>query len=236
MPMGASITEGFCDAPENCVVGELKTPATSKLAACDWSMNATNPGGFGYRKPLLEKLTENNIQVNYVGSVDVVEGFAHEGHSTWTTWDLDYCVQNADWMESAQPDIILLYTGVNDTSPTFYRTPEKMAEDLTMLLTHIYEKVPATTAVIVAQLTLLENSEDKPAYAAQNEKIIAYNALIPGIVTTFQEAGKQVSYVDMIGTIHSNDEYDGLGVHPNKVAAARMADVWLSGIMEILKQ
>jgi hypothetical protein len=32
MPIGDSITEGFCDAPENCLVNELKEPSTGKLA------------------------------------------------------------------------------------------------------------------------------------------------------------------------------------------------------------
>jgi lysophospholipase L1-like esterase len=239
MPMGDSITEGLCDAPENCNTPDVKSPSDgSGIAACSWALNYDNPKALGYRAFLRDKLIAKGFQATYVGSVSVVNGLAHEGHSAWTISDLDYCVQNADWLQKAQPQIILLHIGTNDGKSS--ETLDIMVADLNQLLKHIYDKLPATTEVIVAQVIparkdVYRDTKDT-SRVLLNDFLAPYNAKIPGVVDEIRASGKHVSYVNMSGVIQSDTDFDGMGLHPNKVASERMADVWLGKIVEILEQ
>jgi lysophospholipase L1-like esterase len=238
MPMGDSITEGLCDTSRNCSVPELILPtAGAGLGACSWSLNPVNPGEAGYREPLRAKLAEQGIIATFVGSVQIAEGLAHEGHSGWKIEDLDYCVEKADWLEQAKPDVILLHIGTNDMG--WGREPERMADDLRQLLEQIYAKVPKSTRTIIAQV-IPTQSGLRNFYVAlpapANEILAEYNALIPGLVTEMQAAGYNVDYVDMWPAIQSDADFDWAGVHPTTGAANRMADIWLTKIAEIVKR
>lgn len=237
MPLGDSITEGLCDSQANCNIPEIKRP-TDRLGdamACNWSLNSVNPKASGYRAFLSEKLLAEGYQFAYVGSVSVVEGMTHEGHSGWTINDLDYCIQNADWLQDANPDIILLHIGTNDI--IWAREPDMVATDLSVLLKHIYEILPKKTYVIVAQIISAKSKSRQgyvPLPAEANELIADYNAKIPGVVDQFNKEGMNVSYVDMGSVINSDADLDYLGLHPNATASERMAVVWFDKIKEIL--
>jgi lysophospholipase L1-like esterase len=234
MPMGDSITEGVCDAPENCNIPDIKAPSDgSGIAACSWALNYDNPKALGYRAFLRDKLIAKGFKATYVGSVSVVDGLAHEGHTAWSISDLDYCVQNGDWLQKAQPQIILLHIGTNDARNS--QALGKMVADLNQLLKHIYDTLPATTEIIVAQVTPARK-DVQSSKALLNELLAPYNAKIPGIVDELRASGKHVSYVNMSGVIQSDADFDDMGLHPNKAASERMADVWLGKIVEVLEQ
>jgi len=230
MPMGDSITEGICDQTWNC--DELKPTFPNErtgIEGCNWALNYANPGALGYRGFLRDQLLEQKYQVEFVGSVNVVDGIPHEGHTAWVIKNLDYCVQNADWLQEFQPNMILLHIGTNDAGAL--KKPEVMIADLHALVEHIYEVLPETTELIIAQVL-------RTTDVRKNERLTAYNAAIPALVDEFRALGKHVSYVDMSGVIQSNAELDSGfgGVHPNAVAAERMAEVWSGKIVEILGQ
>jgi lysophospholipase L1-like esterase len=207
------------------------------LAACDWAMNYVNRGAVGYREFLRDGLAAEGYDVTYVGSVSVIEGLAHEGHSGWTIGDLDYCIENAAWLEGVEPDIVLLHIGTNDAGRA--RTPEQMVADLTSLLGHIYGRLPSTTEVIVAQI-IPTRSGLQPYFASSdalmNDIIDPYNAQIPSVVDRFRQDGNHVSYVDMGSVIQSDSDFDRYGDHPNVAGYERMADAWLGKILELLTQ
>ena len=240
MPLGDSITEGLCDAPGNCYLPYIQTPvsggtASSGLEACSWAANLLNPELVSYRASLRDKMVAEGFQITYVGSITVTEGLAHEGHGGYTIADLDFCIQNADWLQEAQPDMILLHIGTNDAG--WDHSPDSMASDLSLLLDHIYGILPETTYVIVAQITPV-NSGLQAGYVMlhtlANNIIAQYNAGIPELVNQFHASGKNISYVDMSVAIRSDsDLYDG--IHPDRDAQERIADIWLSKITEILK-
>lgn len=236
MPLGDSITEGLCDTLTTCYIPEIKTPTGGYgLDSCSWSLSPVNEEAVGYRAFLRDKLSAAGIKTTFIGSVSVVEGLAHEGHSGWTIKDLDYCVQNAEWLEQAKPDVILLHIGTNDMG--WAHKPDQMAADLRLLLEHIYAHLPKSTHVIVAQV-IKANSGFRTGIVAlpepANDTLAKYNALIPGVVAEFQAAENKVSLVDMWGVIQSDADLDAMGLHPNEVASERMADIWLAKIVEIL--
>jgi lysophospholipase L1-like esterase len=239
MPMGDSITEGVCDTEANCNIPFIASPGQGDgVPSCSWSLNPDNPKAIGYRAFLRDKIAAKGLEMTYVGSTSVVEGLSHEGHSAWTITDLDYCVQNGDWLEKGEPNVILLHIGTNDANSA--RTPDEMAASLQTLLEHIYAKVPATTEVIVAQI-IPATKEALPLFVESstlmNDIITPYNELIPGVVEKLQAQKKHVTLVNMTKAIHSDSELDALmGLHPNPEASERMADVWLAKILEVIGQ
>jgi lysophospholipase L1-like esterase len=235
MPMGDSITEGMCDSAENCHAEQIQSPTSGQgVDACGWSVNPLNPNETSYRAFLRDKLLSNKIQMTYVGSVTVSENLAHEGHAGWTVDDLDFCVQNSDWLDTAQPDMILLHIGTNDLA--WSMTPGSTDSDLVMLIEHIYARLPNTTYLLIAQILPInsQTNSNLPIPTLANDLIAKYNAQIPNIVDHYQEKGYNVFSVDMAGVIQSDaDLYDG--VHPTPAAFQRMADAWYARIVEVLK-
>lgn len=231
MPMGDSITEGVCDTQDTCKEpSEWMIPTRGDgVEACGWAANPYNPEAIGYRAYLRDMIVTKGLIMNYVGSVTVAEGLAHEGHTGWQIEDLDYCVQNSDWLEKAQPNVILLHIGTNDASGG--KTPEMMAENLQALLEHIYDRMPNTTEVIVAQIIPAKQSSTR-----LNRIITSYNELIPDVVEKLCTENLHVSYVDMTGVIHSDSDLDKFfGQHPNLEASERMAQVWYVKILEVFE-
>lgn len=239
MPLGDSITEGFCDRSGNCAWSDDITMPRDwhSKEACNSNTNVVNPESKGYREYLRDLLIEAGVNVTYVGSVQVVQNLAHEGHSGFTISDINYCIENADWLDKSKPDIILLLIGSNDVG--LMQQPKIMIENLEKLLTRIYQELPETTEVIVAQVIPTREGTHidwDPSMPLTNDILAEYNAGIPVVVEEFRAGGKHVSLVDMWRTVQSSDEFDEMGLHPNLVASERMAQVWFEKIMEIVEE
>lgn len=237
MPLGDSITEGLCDTPENCMSNLVfMSPSRGDgLAACQWSASKYLPNLSGYRAFLKDRLLARGLKMSYVGSVATREGLAHEGHAAWTIADLDFCVQHGGWLESAQPNLILLHIGTNDAS--YGRTPDEMAQSLQDLLEDIYRKVPASTEVIVAQILparRLATPQFAGANLSLNEIIAPYNQRIPAVVRALQAEQKYVTFVDMTPAVQSDSDLDSIGIHPNPAASRRMAEIWYGQILKVI--
>jgi lysophospholipase L1-like esterase len=240
MPLGDGIIEGACDKTTNCIHPENMTfPRDGGgLGSCRTNWNTLNLGERGFREFLRDRLIAAGVNMTYVGSVQVTEGLAHEGHYAFTIPDLDYCIQNAKWMEQAKPDMILLYGGGVDVF--LGAPPQEVIENLKGLLTRIYQILPETTEVIVPQIFTgregIHIQYDDPSQPLFSDLLTEYNAGIPAVVEQFRAEGKHVSLVDMRNAVQSTDEYDEGGGYPNVVASERMAQVWFEKIMEILGQ
>jgi len=239
MPLGDSITEGFCDQSNNCAWSdEIKFPHDGfGKEGCASNTNDVNPGSKGYREFLRDRLIAAGVNATYVGSIHVVEDLAHEGHSGFTIFDIDYCIENADWLGKAKPDMILLHIGTNDAG--LIQQPKEMIANLEALLTRIYQELPETTEVIVAQVIPTKEGTHvdwDPSKPLVNDILAEYNAGIPAVVEEFHTEGKHISLVNMWNAVISPDEYDEFGLHPNPVAAERIAQIWYEKIMEILEQ
>ena len=172
------------------------------------------PGG--YRIRLEDSLAASGHRVDFVGSLSngptSLADREHEGHSGW---QIDPIAANVDrWVTRHRPDVVLLTIGTNDMliNSDVADAPRRLGA----LIDTIAATAPSTT-VFVSTLPPL-------ASAAQDERVRAYNAAIPGIVSDKAAQGKRVRLVDVNPALTAGDLADG--IHPSAVGYDKMAAVW----------
>lgn len=169
-----------------------------------------------YRAPLQRLLAADGCQVDFVGSAvdeqpdqEGLTDLDNEGHGGWRA---DQLGENARvWASSAEPDVVLLYAGVND----FYAGEDvaTVTADLGHVVAELRAGAPGAQ-VLVARIM--------PAVGIEAQ-VAAYDAAIAEL------AGEQVAVVDIeSGFDHTKDTVDG--VHPNEAASARIAEAWLGAL------
>lgn len=181
------------------------------------------PGG--YRIELAPKFASAGPAVDFVGSL--ANGPAsltdrdHEGHSGWRIDQIAGSV--VAWTSTFQPDIVLLMIGTNDVVQDYQlaTAPDR----LSALIDQIVATVP-TTRVIVASIPRIGGSADQ-------QRVQAYNAAIPGIVDTKIAEGKRVSFVDMYSVIGVSDLHTDY-THLNATGNRKLADAWYPAVRSAL--
>jgi hypothetical protein len=63
-------------------------------------------------------------------------------------------------------------------------------------------------------------------------KVQTYNEAIPGMVQSFQDQGKKVSFVDMYPVVAPSDLPDG--IHPNETGYDNMGSTWYEALQQLL--
>ncbi|WP_163572361.1 GDSL-type esterase/lipase family protein [Fodinicola feengrottensis] len=141
----------------------------------------------------------------------------HEGHPGWTIAQLSQ--QVVGWLTTYKPDMVLLHIGTNDmyTDATSAAAPA----ELSTLLDQITQTVPAAKVYVASIIPLAD--------AAGANRVLAYDATIPGIVGAKAAAGKNVSFVDMHSAVPTAELVDG--IHPTVGGYSRMAARWYSAIV-----
>lgn len=192
------------------------------------------PGG--YRDPLYTLLKGGGYTSTFVGSFTdnaspTLTNAGQTHHQGWRGALIDASGANATrtkglgenlstWIgtEGAHPNIILLMIGTNDLSDNYdvAHAPDR----LETLITDIYSFLP-NVAVHVASLAPRSDT-------TMNNRVLNFNAALPGIVNDFAGDGKNIHYVDMYSALTTSDLYDGL--HPNPGGYAKMANTWYGSI------
>ncbi len=174
----------------------------------------------GYRNLLGALMANDGYTVDFVGSQksgeDVLFDEDNEGHPGWRTYNLREAIASEGWLETYQPDIILLHIGSNDLrdgNPVYTR------DTLSALIDDILARLPETR-VIVAQIIRTRWGSDT--------KHILYNDSIPGIAAS---KGGRVSVVDMENVL-SNKDFTTL-YHPSPRGYDKMAHAWESAILAL---
>ncbi len=141
------------------------------------------PGG--YRIDLLARLDDDDLDVDLVGSLrngpSSLRDRDHEGHSGFR---IDEIAESVDrWLTRYEPDIVLLLIGTNDVVQDYRldTAPERLGD----LIDQITATVP-TTHVIVGSIPQIVGPPN-------DERVVAYNAEVPGIVGDRVEDGEPVS-------------------------------------------
>jgi lysophospholipase L1-like esterase len=184
------------------------------------------PGG--YRIDLEDALVAGGHEVDFVGSLangpDALADREHEGHSGWR---IDQVAASANrWLTASEPQVVLLLIGTNDVlqQHAVGTAPQRLAA----LIDQISVVAPSAS-LLVASLPPLAAT---PADATREDRLRAYNAVIPQIVAERAAQGRRVSFVDMHAGLTTGDLADG--VHPNAGGYRRMAALWHAALRQVL--
>jgi lysophospholipase L1-like esterase len=207
MPLGDSITYGY------------RTGGTCPAGSAEG----------GYRTGLYSRLAAAGVTVDFVGGLSngpsTLPDKDHEGHCGWRIDEVDGPggATLAGYLAAAQPDVVLLHLGTNDMNQDDATYPAATAPGrLSTLIDHIYAARPAAT-VYVASLVPSTN-------ATINNRIIAFNKALPGIVAQKVAAGHDVRYVDLHDALLTSQLIDVL--HPNAVGYDAMAQGWYDALTD----
>ena len=124
-----------------------------------------------------------------------------------------------------EPQMVVVHIGTNDMFDNGQASTA--GEDLQQLIDKITIQLPNTQIVVSSIVTLPINNFERNSY------VLNYNALIPGIVDSFRDQGKLVTYVDMYHALDINDFSPDM-IHPSSEGYDKMAVVWYDAIQAIL--
>ncbi|WP_246589144.1 PKD domain-containing protein [Methanofollis formosanus] len=201
-----------------------------------------------YRYHLWNLLNENGYQVNFVGTrtaPDFQLDFDrdNEGRPGWRAdhiafGNLDYEPQNGKlsvWLDALKakgevPDHVLIHLGTNDLLQQGYPKPpatvaNETIEDLRAVVGVLREYNPRVT-VYIAEIIPMK-------IAFYKQYVDAYNAEIPGLVTSLDKPQSRVILVDQNSGFNvGTDLRDHL--HPNHQGEEKMADRWYEALSQSL--
>ncbi|MUL38125.1 SGNH/GDSL hydrolase family protein [Gloeocapsopsis dulcis] len=188
----------------------------------------------GYRPELWQKFVADALPVKFVGSrsegPDTLGDKTHESHPGWTIKQIAASID--DWLNIAQPNLILLMIGTNDTSRSSLRT---MIEDFSNLIDKITACCPHVQ-LLVASIPPIHPAA-KPAI--RSLRAMYFNAAIPSIVSSKIAQGKKIHFVDMrslsIQDLTSSLSLDlDRGVHPNSQGYHKIANFWHDAVLKVI--
>ena len=186
------------------------------------------PGG--YRNPLYHALTNLGYNVNFIGTqngnaTNALPEIYHEGHGGWKISDPSIGLYEniLGWFASiADPDVILLHIGTNDSGggTTFTNAIDR----LDALITRMAVAKP-NAHIIVTSLMKRTGSN----YTAITNY---FNPFVPGKCAAQAALGRRVTFLDMHAYLELTDMSDGL--HPNAGGYMKMANAWVPAITNVI--
>lgn len=218
-------------SPENTVKSPIKI-----MPLGDSITNGFSVAG-AYRNRLCELLVQNNLSesVDFVGSQSTGTGYDkdNEGHSGWAiaavpvSGDVEKkgrqgLTENIDsWMDTYEPDIVLLQIGTNDILSLY--DLDNVPMRLEALVDKILAKLPQRGKLYIAKIPYIaENATYNKTGKNQTEMseiVDTYNAAVTNLA---EEKG--LTLVDINGALTLFDLKDG--IHPTVDGYAKMGDLW----------
>jgi lysophospholipase L1-like esterase len=235
------------------VMGDLFTYGVVKVMPLGDSITDgyLTPGG--YRTELWQLLVnQDHDNINFVGSVntgalapgDPSSSGNEEGHVGWCIGlDNSNCEYGGDlssdivsWLNTYQPNIILLHAGTNDIASG--DTGAQVTTDMDDFLGQIFTTLPHTD-VLLAQIIPILNVQPESNYSSMETAWEAYNTAIPGLVTKYKDMGYNISLVNMSDVLNPATDYatgaadpQDDDFHPNKAGYDIMAQTWYRFVKE----
>ena len=211
LPLGDSITEGCCTAPEG-----------------------------GYRIELFRQAVTNHKNITFVGTLlngpDTVANQPfpkrHEGHGGFTiagggNGPIAGSVTDTA-LSTYHPNIVLLMIGTNDINGNIdvANAPARLGQ----LIDEIISGAPSAL-VVVASIIPTQNT-------GTNQRVRTYNAAIPGLVSTRAAMGKHVVFLDNYAAFSLNPNFATAlmadGLHPNDAGYVVIGQSYYSAIAAVL--
>ncbi|MBO3457610.1 GDSL-type esterase/lipase family protein [Aetokthonos hydrillicola Thurmond2011] len=180
-----------------------------------------------YRDDLWKSLTNNGYSIDFVGPQSSgPDGFDkdHAGFPGWTITNVSDSING--WISTYKPDKVLLMIGTNDILKS--DNPTQAPNRLSNLIDQILNQSP-DTQVLVAAVPPVDKNYPKPG-ATFWQQIMDYNSQIPGIVNSKVSQGKNVTYVNINGSLQESDLTDG--VHPGTNGNSKVAKTWYDSLLQ----
>lgn len=169
------------------------------------------PGG--YRIDLQPAMENRGYAIEFVGSLsngpETLLSQHHEGHSGWRIEEI--CDRVTDWLQTFQPEIILLLIGTNNIAQG--HQVETASYRLNQLVDRIFQTAPNVKLFLASIPPMSEPT--------LNQRVIKYNQKSEELVKEKQQAGKPIDFVDLYNILSLDDLPDG--VHPNREGFRKMA-------------
>ncbi|RIJ43071.1 GDSL-type esterase/lipase family protein [Pontibacter oryzae] len=202
-----------------------------------------------YRYKLWQKLVDENIDFEFVGSHDVNEGGApavkgtvykgktytnrNEGHWGWTVDEILNGKNGegnlAQWLQTYTPDIVLIHLGTNDVFRQCPSDPDcfsKTKEELSQVIDLLRDKNPTIT-IFLAQVIPANLQPSIP------EDLITLNSKIQELAIEYTTPTSSIILVDQHTSFDAvADTHDN--VHPNASGEEKMAQKWFAAIQSYL--
>ncbi|PIG93881.1 SGNH/GDSL hydrolase family protein [Gloeocapsopsis sp. IPPAS B-1203] len=231
-------SDAIADLEEKCAfIPEYNSPLKIMLLgdSITQGVKGTNDrDSGGYRPELWQKFVADGLAVKFVGSrtsgPDTLGDKTHEGHPGWTMKEITASID--EWLDTAQPDLILLMIGTNDTRKSSLRT---MIEDFSTLIDKITACCPYSQ-LLVASIPPVHPAA-KPAI--RSLRAMYFNAAIPSIVASKVAQDKKIHFVDMRGlsiqdlTASLSLDLD-IGLHPNAQGYHEIANFWHDAVLRVI--
>jgi lysophospholipase L1-like esterase len=206
-------------------VGEGKAQVKIMPLGDSITVGAGSPQLGGYRLPLWEYLMGDHWDAEFVGSQSngppELGSKNHEGLGGWRIDQIDAWID--DWLDTYQPDIILLMIGTNDCVANYqFSAVRKRMEHL---IDKISRRLPDSFLIVSTLLPI----RDKAA----NARVQQFNRFLPDIVWTRALKGQRILMVDMNRMLNPLTDMPD-GIHPNVIGYDKMAALWYVAVEFIL--
>ena len=238
-----------------CVVLILLTTAPSGSHAAplkimplgDSNTSGTYYARGAYRLQLWKDFGSDINHMEFVGSTGYplpaeLGSKRHEGHSGYTIAAATVGAGNitdniARWLgPTMNPDIILMMIGTNDINYQ-YRVNEAPArlDHLISLISNLSTGLKPNAHLIVANLPPIDDSHNNfrstPTDFSANNRINAFNAMVPGLVAQHRALGERVYFADINSALTTTDIFDGL--HPTAAGYDKIGHAFFNAIRAI---
>ncbi|MDE6538902.1 MAG: hypothetical protein K2K66_01815 [Ruminococcus sp.] len=271
----SAVTMAFTLMPTVAVAEEeTTTKETIKIMPIGDSITHGYQSSGGYRKYFYHFLSQD-FDIDMVGAnTDYPDTF------TWlkeeVKYDTDHCgysgyaiqymdgtetrqgiletLKDGNYLQTYDPDIIMLQIGTNDILSAYN---DEITERLENLINYIDENTSEDTVIFVSNIPHIDAVEVYDwcwAYGDEkfsntpedfnviiNNYVDKYNNSIPLLVEKLQDEGKNVEFADVYNSKQSedliiieNDKYLEDGVHPNEKSYAKMGMNWANIIYRYL--
>ncbi|QCP88366.1 hypothetical protein EYE35_21670 (plasmid) [Cereibacter sphaeroides] len=179
----------------------------------------------GYRTALQARLADLGVLADFTGSLS--NGPAaidrhHQGHRGWTIDQLND--RQAAIAAAAQPDMILLMAGTNDSATD---SASRMLADMRSFLQNLAASAPGAL-ILVASLPPVRVGTHSQERA---DRVEAFNAGLPALLADIAGQGLQVRHVPMPLTLEDISPLSvDSGLHPTAAGYEKMAAFWTSAL------
>ncbi len=206
----------------------------------------------GYRYPLYDKLTDANIDFEFIGSLtanfvwnrDVqscieqpgsIPVLAHEGHGGWRADQILNGKSGDDpgklsvWLQNYTPDVVLMHLGSNDMFQ------DQSVTGTLIELRDVVRVLRQDNPRVIILMAKLIPAHGPTVGTNKETNVRLFNNEIPRLVQELNTAQSPVILVDQYTGFNAapgEDTFDG--IHANTKGAIKMADKWFQALKEVL--